>query len=79
MGRSMKTVLELLKAIRPELDFSASQDFIGDGMIDSFDLITLVAAMEDEFSIKIDGSDIVPENFMNLECLENLIKKSGSR
>ena len=56
----MKTVLEILKEIRPEFDFAASQDFITDGMLDSFDMITLVSALDKNYGISIDGTDIVP-------------------
>ena len=73
----MKTVLEILKDIRPEFDFSASRDFIADGMLDSFDMVTLVSALDKNFAISIDGTDIVPENFQNLETITALIRKCG--
>jgi len=73
----MKTVLEILKEIRPEFDFAASQDFISDGMLDSFDMITLVSALDKNYGISIDGTDIVPENFQNVETIATLIRKCG--
>jgi acyl carrier protein len=73
----MKNVLEILKEIRPEFDFAASQDFIGDGMLDSFDMVTLVAALDKNFSISIQGTDILPEHFQNVATIEALLKKSG--
>ena len=73
----MKQVLELLKELRPEFDFNSSQDFIADGMIDSFDVISLVSMFDKEYGIKIKGRDIVPENFSNIESIENLIRKYG--
>ena len=73
----MKQVLELLKELRPEFDFNSSQDFISDGMIDSFDVISLVSMFDKEYGIKIKGRDIVPENFSNIESIENLIRKYG--
>jgi acyl carrier protein len=73
----MKTVAEILKEIRPEFDFSASKDFIADGMLDSFDVVTLVATLDKNFGISIQGVDIVPENFKNHETIEALLRKSG--
>lgn len=73
----MKTVLEILKEIRPEFDFAASQDFISDGMLDSFDMVTLVSSLDKNFGISIDGTDIVPENFQNVETISALIRKCG--
>ena len=73
----MKSVVEILKDIRPEFDFTASQDFISDGMLDSFDMVTLVAALDKNYGISIQGTDIVPENFQNLTAIELLVKRSG--
>ncbi len=75
----MKTIAEILKEIRPEFDFAASHDFIADGMLDSFDVVTLVAALDKQYGISINGTDIVPENFKNLQTIEALLCKSGVR
>jgi len=74
----MKSVVEILTEIRPEFDFSASRDFIADGMLDSFDMVTLVSALDKNWGISIQGTDIVPENFQNLQTIETLLRKSGA-
>ena len=73
----MKKVIDLLKEIRPEFDFNSSQDFIADGMIDSFDVVSLVSMLDKEYSIKIKGRDVIPENFSSIESIEKLISKYG--
>ncbi len=73
----MKTVAEILKEIRPEFNFAASKDFVADGMLDSFDVVTLVAMLDKNFGISIQGVDIVPENFKNPETIAALLRKSG--
>ena len=73
----MKSLAEILKEIRPEFDFTASQDFMADGMLDSFDMVTLVAALDKTYSISIPGVEIVPENFQNLETIQALLRKCG--
>lgn len=73
----MKTILELLKEIRPEFDFEHSENFIEDGMLDSFDVVSLVDLMENTYRISIDGLDVIPENFQNIKEIENLVVKSG--
>jgi acyl carrier protein len=75
----MKSLPELLKEIRPEFDFTASDDFIADGMLDSFDMVTLVSTLDKTYAISIQGTDIVPENFKNLETIESLLRQSGAR
>lgn len=75
----MKTVAELLKEIRPECDFTASSDFMADGLLDSFDMVTLVAALDKQYGISVAGTDIVPENFQNVQTIEALLRRSGAR
>jgi len=73
----MKQLPNILKEIRPEFDFTASQDFIADGMLDSFDMMTLVATLDKTYGISIQGTDIVPENFKNLETIAALLRQCG--
>ena len=73
----MKTLPDVLKEIRPELEFTTSSDFINDGMLDSFDMVTLVSTLDKTYGISIQGTDIVPENFQNLETIEALLRKCG--
>ena len=67
----------MLAEIRPESDFKASNDFIADGLLDSFDVVTLVAALDKAHGISVGGLDIVPENFKNLTAIKALLSKYG--
>lgn len=73
----MEKIRGILIDIRPEYDFLEDIDFIEAGILDSFDIITLVSDLEEIFDIRIDGSDILPENFCSIKAIENLIEKSG--
>ena len=73
----MKTIVEVLTAIRPEFDFTTSQDFVGDGMLDSYDIVTLVSDLDAAYGISISGLDIVPENFQNIASFQKLLQKYG--
>jgi hypothetical protein len=77
MNANEEKILEMLKDIRPEYDFTASTDFIGDGLLDSFDMVTFVSELEDAFGIVIDGLDIVPENFATVETILATVRKNG--
>ena len=71
------SVLELLREIRPEEDFTASTDFVVDGLLDSFDVITLVSELDRKYAISIDGAQIVPENFRSVDAIESLLRRHG--
>lgn len=70
-------IIRILSETRPEFDFSESADFIEDGMLDSFDVVSLVTALDKEFGISIDGLDIVAENFSSVEKIAALLRKTG--
>jgi len=69
-------VLNILKDTRPEFDFNSNLNFIDEGYLDSFDLVTIVSDLESKFDIKINGSMIVPENFNSLDSIVNLVQNS---
>ena len=72
-------IIEILKEIRPEFEFEGVENFFDEGMLDSFDLMTLVATLDERFAIKIDGTDILPENFANVDAIVTLVEKSPKR
>ena len=71
-------IVEILTDLRPEFDFKEDVDFIEEGMLDSFDIVSLVDELETNFGIKIQGIDVIPENFSTLDKIETLLKKSGA-
>lgn len=73
----MKKIIDILSEIRPEFDFLESSNFIEDGYLDSFDMITLVADLEKEYGVKVKGIDIIPENFSNVPAICELLQRYG--
>lgn len=71
-------ILEILREIRPEEDFASSTDFVADGLLDSFDVITLVSDLDRAYAISLDGSEIVAGNFRNVEAIEALLRRHGA-
>lgn len=70
-------VLTLLQEVRPEFNFNDSDDFISDGMLDSFDVVQLVNGFDEAFGISIDGTDILPENFSSVNKIISMLYKNG--
>lgn len=72
-------IVEILKEIRPEFEFEGVENFFEEGMLDSFDLMTLVSTLESRFGVKIDGTDILPENFANVEAIAALLERTPQK
>jgi acyl carrier protein len=71
-----ETVIDALKAVRPECEF-AVDDFFARGVLDSLDLTLLVSALEERLDVTINGLDIVPENFRNVQAIMALMARYG--
>lgn len=73
-------VIKILTELRPEFDFSQEGlNFIEEGMLDSFDLVSLVNELDAQYGISIDGLDIIPDNFNSVESIVNLLIKNGAK
>ena len=48
---------------------------IDDDILDSFDIISIVSEVNDQFEIEINVNDLLPENFNSAAALYDLIIK----
>lgn len=68
-------LMGVLEEIRPDVDFEKEKQLITDGVLDSFDIVSLVTALNDEFDIEIEVGNLVPDNFNSIEGMIALIEK----
>jgi len=73
----MNEVIEILNEIRPGKNFDGSDNFFDQGVLDSLDLTTLVAALESRYGIFIDVDEIVPANFCNIVAIKTTLARKG--
>lgn len=66
-------ILEILKELQPTFDFEDGKNFVDAGYLDSFDIVQLVAELEEVFDISISALDIVPENFSTIHGIADLV------
>ena len=71
----MEKVIEILTELHTDVDFSTAEGLIDDGILDSLDIVSLVAAIDTEFGIVVPAEEIVPENFNSAEAIFKLITK----
>ena len=73
----MQRVLKILQELRPQEDFANCEDYVLNGLLDSFDVVSLVGGLEAAFSCTIEGTEITPENIQNLDAIRNLLERCG--
>ena len=68
-------VLEIVKGVRADVDFEKEKKLIDDGILDSFDIISIVGELNEEFDVEIDVEDLEPYNFNTVDAMVELIEK----
>ena len=69
----IQKILELLAEEYPEIDFTASDALVDDGILDSLTITGIIAALTMEFGITIPYEEIIEENFNSVSGLAKMI------
>lgn len=67
-------IIEIIENITGEV-VEEDTDLIEEGILDSFDIVSLLLELEEAFDIKIDVAELLPENFKSVNTIENLISE----
>lgn len=71
----MDELMRILGELRPDVDFENEKSLVTGGVLDSFDIVSLVAEISDSFDVEIKPNHLVPENFNSAEAMLALIEK----
>lgn len=71
----MKMLLDILKDLHPDVEFETHNTLIDDGVLDSFDIVSLIAEIDSEFDVAIPAEEIIPDNFNSAKALYALIER----
>lgn len=71
----MDKLLEILSEVRPDVDFKNETKLIDNGILDSLNIMEIIAEISDEFDIEPSPADIVPANFNSAESLWAMIQR----
>lgn len=66
-------VLAVLQELHEDIDYEKEEALVDDKILDSFDLVTLVTELGEEFDVEITARDFIPENFNSVERLARMI------
>ena len=71
----METLKAILSEIRPDVDFETEKQLIDNGVLDSFDIISIASEINGAFDVEINVENLLPENFNSMEAMYELICK----
>ncbi|MCH5267700.1 MAG: acyl carrier protein [Lachnospiraceae bacterium] len=69
------SILDILKELHEDIDFESEEKMVDDKILDSFDLVTLVTELSEEFSVDITARDFIAENFNSVDSLTDMIAR----
>lgn len=70
-----ETLMAILKELRPDVSFETETSLIDGGILDSFDIVSLVGELNEEFDVEISVEELTPENFNSADHILALITR----
>lgn len=70
----MEIIIELLEDLHPDIDFSKCDSLIDSDILDSFDIVSLVTDLSEEFDIRIRVDQLTPENFNSAKSIYQMVQ-----
>lgn len=71
----MDELRTILEEIRPDVDFDVEKELIDGKILDSFDIIAIVSELNQNYDLRINVNDLLPENFNSMEAIWELVQK----
>jgi acyl carrier protein len=71
----MDKILKILRGLHGDVDFQQHQALIDEAVLDSFDIISIVASLSEQFGVSVPPEEIIPENFNSAEALWNMVQR----
>lgn len=69
----METLLKILNGLHPEVDFATCSTLIDDSILDSVDIVTIVAEIDAEYDVAVPVEELTPENFNSAQAIYDMI------
>lgn len=70
-----ETILRILQDIRPDIDFENETGLISDGVLESFDLLSIIAAIGDAADVEINTAELQAEDFESLDSIVHFVEQ----
>jgi acyl carrier protein len=71
----MDKVYNILLNVRNGVDYTAHKTLFDDGVLDSFDIVTLIAEINEVFDVQVPAEEIIPENFNSAAAIHAMVER----
>jgi len=73
MEPTLDAVIEMLEDVNDDVDYATCTDLVDSRALTSFDILSIITAIDDEFDVSVPAKDIVPANFNSAQAILDLI------
>lgn len=70
---TLDEVIDVLRDVNEDPDYEHSTTLVDARELDSFDILSIISALDDEFDISIPAKDVVPENFNSAQAIHAMV------
>ncbi|MBQ6464065.1 acyl carrier protein [Pseudobutyrivibrio sp.] len=67
-------VLEILEGVRPDIDYASEDNLVDGGVLESFDIVAIIAQFESEFNIEVEPQYLTAAHFNSLDAMVSLVE-----
>lgn len=67
-------ILAILSEVLPNIDFTASDKLVDDGILDSISIITLVTELSTEYDVEFDLDQLEPKNLNSIDAIVETVR-----
>ncbi|EHF01319.1 hypothetical protein [Olsenella sp. oral taxon 809] len=75
MDIDLDAMIDLLNDVKEGVDYTNCTTLIDERILDSFDILSIVSAIDDEFDVAVPAKEIVPANFNSAQSLLAMVQR----
>ncbi len=71
----MDELIEILSEIKEDVDFENEENLVNGGILNSLDVLQIIAAINEEYDINVPAKEIIPDNFNSAKRMWAMIER----
>ena len=72
---TLDAIINLLKDVEEDVDYENCTTLVDDRFIDSFDILAIINAIDDEFDIAVPAKEVIPDNFNSAQGIFEMVRR----
>ncbi len=68
-------IIDLLKDVEEDVDYENYTALVDDRLLDSYDILAIINAIDDEFDIAVPAKDVIPANFNSAQGIFEMVQR----